>query len=260
MDLHYHEAGTGAPLVLLHAFPLSSAMWADVLPGLAGSARVIAPDQRGFGKSPLGTEPPSLDLAADDVAALLDRLGIDRAVVGGLSMGGYVTMAFCRRHADRLAGLLLADTKATADDEATAADRRQVAAEVLGPAGTAALAGSVPSLVGETTERERPAVVERVRAMVTAEPPAAVAWAQHAMAARPDSFDTLRALAVPALVVVGEEDRRSPLADARAMADALPAARLVTLPGCGHLSAVEDPPAFAAAVRAFLSSGGVDHT
>lgn len=253
MDLHYQEAGAGPPLVLLHAFPLSSAMWADVLPALAGSARVITPDQRGFGKSPLGSEPPSLDLAADDAAALLDRLGIDRAVLGGLSMGGYVAMAVCRRHSDRLAGLVLADTRATADTEQAAANRLRIAEEVLGPAGTAVLSDWVPNLYGDTTERDRPAVVERVRAMVTATPAAAVSWAQHAMAARPDSFDTLRALAVPALVVVGEEDRLTPVADAEAMVEALPAARLAILPRCGHLPTMEDPPAFAAAVQAFLA-------
>ncbi|MGW2547033.1 alpha/beta fold hydrolase, partial [Kitasatospora sp. NPDC001574] len=129
------ESGTGTPLVLLHAFPLNAAMWSsqlDELPGPTGDeARVIAPDQRGFGGTVLGTDEPSLDAVADDVALLLDAAGVDRAVLGGLSMGGYVALAVARRHPDRLAGLLLANTKATADTEAARANRERIASAVL---------------------------------------------------------------------------------------------------------------------------------
>ena len=113
--ISYNRTGSGEPLVLLHAFPLSSAMWMSQREELAASCRVITPDQRGFGGSPLGDDPPSLDAAADDVAALLDKLGLDRVVLGGLSMGGYVAMSFLRRHGDRVDALVLADSKATAD-------------------------------------------------------------------------------------------------------------------------------------------------
>ncbi|HSI91969.1 MAG TPA: alpha/beta fold hydrolase, partial [Jiangellaceae bacterium] len=116
-ELAYDEAGSGRPVVLLHAFPLSRAAFQAQLGGLADQARVVAPDLRGFGESPgPGDDEPTLDLMADDVAALLDRLGIDTCILGGLSMGGYVVMSMLRRHADRVSGVVLIDTKAAADD------------------------------------------------------------------------------------------------------------------------------------------------
>ncbi|MFL6136920.1 MAG: alpha/beta fold hydrolase [Frankiaceae bacterium] len=251
--LHASESGTGRPLVLLHAFPLSSAMWDDQRAELATACRLITPDQRGFGGSPLGGDEPSLHHAADDLAALLDARGIDRAVVGGLSMGGYVALALARRHPDRLDGLVLADTRASADPAPAAANRERIAAAVLADPGSTVLADEVlPGLLGATTWEERPSVVERVRALVEAAPPAAVAWAQRAMAAREDSYGVLRALRVPVLVIVGDEDGLTPVADAEAMAAAAPEATLAVLLRAGHLSAMEAPQSFNGAVRAFL--------
>jgi pimeloyl-ACP methyl ester carboxylesterase len=257
VDLHVREAGSGLPVVLLHAFPLSSAMWLEQRNDLADAFRIITPDLRGFGGSQLGYDEPSLDHMADDVAALLDSLGLDRVVLGGLSMGGYAAMAFARRHRERIAGLLLADTKAAADPEAARTNRHRIA-DVLDESGTTQvlLDDVLPALLGETTVVERPMVQGRVRALVEDAPPPAAAWAQRAMAARPDSFDTLRAVTVPALVVAGEQDALSTLADAQAMVDALPEARLVVVPRSGHLTAVEAPEAFNAAAREFLSSLG----
>lgn len=255
VDLHVREAGSGLPVVLLHAFPLSSAMWLEQRNGLGDVCRVITPDLRGFGGSQLGYDEPSLDHMADDVAGLLDKLAVDRIVLGGLSMGGYVAMAFLRRHGDRVAGLLLADTKASEDAEAARANRHRIA-DALDESGTTQvlLDDVLPALMGETTVVERPMIQGRVRALVEDAPPAAAAWAQRAMAARPDSFDTLRAVAVPALVVAGEQDTLSSVADAQAMVDALPDARLVVVPRSGHLTAVEVPEAFNAAAREFVTS------
>jgi pimeloyl-ACP methyl ester carboxylesterase len=252
------ETGTGTPLVLLHAFPLSSRMWQpqlDELPGTDGSAaRVIAVDLRGFGGTEPGTDEPSLDLLADDVALLLDRAGIERAVVGGLSMGGYVALALARRHPDRLSGLLLADTKATADTEQARAKRERIAAAVLARDSVALLVDEqVPSpLLGATTVRERPKLVDRLRRMVEEASPQAVAWAQRAMAARTGSLDVLAELSVPALVVVGEEDLITPVADAEAMAAVLPDVVLTVIPAAGHLSSLEAPDTFNWAVRGLL--------
>jgi pimeloyl-ACP methyl ester carboxylesterase len=255
VDLYVRESGTGRPLVLLHAFPLSSAMWLEQRDALSDVCWVVTPDQRGFGGSPLGSDEPSLDVVADDVAAVLDARGIDTAVVCGLSMGGYVAMAFARRHPDRLDALMLADTKAGADTAAAAANRERIAVAVTAdPDSTVLLDDVLPTLTGETTKRDRPLVTGRVRALVQAAPPAAVAWAQRAMAGRPDSFDVLAGVRVPALVVVGAEDELSPVVDAEAMAKTLPDARLVVLPGAGHLSAVETPEAFNAALRELLGS------
>ncbi|MBV2151945.1 alpha/beta fold hydrolase [Kitasatospora sp. SUK 42] len=249
------ESGTGTPLVLLHAFPLNASMWSaqlDALPGLTGDeARVIAPDQRGFGGTELGADEPSLDLVADDLVLLLDAAGVDRAVVGGLSMGGYVALAFARRHPDRLAGLLLANTRATADTDAVRANRERIAAAVTAR-------GSVRLLLDEEVAAgqlgpDSQHLVERVQAMVAAAPPAAVAWAQRAMAARPDSLDTLAGLRVPVAVVAGAEDALVAPAEAELMARTHPDAELTLIPGVGHLSALESPGAFDAAVRRLLA-------
>ncbi len=251
--LYTRSAGEGLPVVLLHAFPMSSTMWLAQREGLAATCKVITPDLRGFGGSRLGDDEPSLDLMADDVVRLLDAEGVDRAVVGGQSMGGYVTMALCRRHPDRLLGVVLADTKATADSEAARANRERIAAAVL-ERGTPVLVDEVlPGLVGPTTRQRRAMVFGRVRGLVQSAPPAAVAWAQRAMAARPDSFDALRGLKVPALVIVGEEDELSPRSDAEAMVEVVPDGRLTVIEKAGHLSAIEQPEAFNRAVAAFLA-------
>jgi pimeloyl-ACP methyl ester carboxylesterase len=254
--LHYEEAGEGLPVVLLHAFPLSSAMWSAQRDELAPRYRVITPDQRGFGGTPLGGDPaslakPSLATVADDLVRFLDRLSLDQVVVAGLSMGGYVAMALLRRHPERVRALILANSKASADPEAAAANRERIAAAVLAAGSSELLLDEVyPKLLGPSA---RPEVAAAVRDQVRQAPPAAVAWAQRAMAARPDSLDVLRSVTVPALVVAGEDDQLMPLAEAESMADALPKGRLVRIPGAGHLSALEDPAAFNAAVSEFLA-------
>lgn len=255
MQLYTRDVGEGTPLVLLHGYPLSSAMWLAQREGLAGRFRVITPDLRGFGGSPLGTQDPSVEAMADDVAELLDRLGLERAVIGGLSMGGYVAQAFCRRHAERLLGLVLADTKATADPEAVR-DTRLRTAERLETEGTVAvlLEDMLPKLVGPTTMRQRALVYGRVRGLVQATPPPAAAWAQRAMAGRSASFDVLAEVRVPVLVLHGDEDVLATEDDARAIAEALPDAELTVIPGSGHLTAVEQPELFNEAVTEFGAS------
>ena len=257
VDLHVREAGTGHPVVLLHAFPLSSAMWLEQRNTLGERYHVVTPDQRGFGGSPLGWDEPSLDQVADDVAAMLDARDLDQVVLGGLSMGGYAAMAFLRRHPSRVRALVLADTKATADPPEAAANRERIAARLEADASADVLVEDVlPTLLGPTTGRDRPLVLGRVKGLVEAAPPAAAAWAQRAMAARPDSLDTLRATDVPALVVWGSEDTLSSRTDVDAMVEALPQGRLAVLDGAGHLSAVEVPEAFDAVVGEFLDGLG----
>ncbi|TDE00603.1 alpha/beta fold hydrolase [Jiangella asiatica] len=224
------------------------------LPGV----RVIRPDLRGFGTAPEpGGEQPTIDRYADDVAELLDREGVERAVVGGLSMGGYVTMAMLRRHPGRVAGVVLMDTKASADTGEARVNRERIAAAVL-QHGTRTLRPMVDTLLGDTTRRERPAIVARVSAWLDAARPRGVAWAQRAMAARPASFDTLRtasAAGVPGAVVVGAEDTLAGEDDARAMAAAFQSFTQVhVIAAAGHLSAVENPDAVAAAVHGVLDT------
>jgi pimeloyl-ACP methyl ester carboxylesterase len=255
IQLYALERGTGVPLVLLHAFPLSSAMWLAQREGLSDRCRVISPDLRGFGGSRLGDEEPSIETMADDVAGLLDARGIDRAVIGGLSMGGYVAMALCRRHPGRVLGLVLAGTKASADPEPARENRQRIADRLEADGDVSVLVEEIlPNLVGPTTLRQRALVYGRVRGLVQATPPMAAAWAQRAMAARPDSFDTLRESRMPALVMVGDEDGISTEADARAMSDALPNAELLVIPRSGHLVAAEQPELFNEAAGEFVSA------
>jgi len=255
MQLYARDVGEGAPLVLLHAFPLSSAMWLGQREQLAKKFRVITPDLRGFGGSPLGTEEPSIDTMADDVVTLLRSKGVAKAVIGGMSMGGYVAMAICRRHPDRVQGLILADTKATADSETARQNRERIADRIIDEGRVDVLAEELlPNLVGPTTFRQRALVYGRVRGLLQATPAAAAAWAQRAMAARQDSMETLRGVKVPALVIVGSEDTLATEEDARAMVEALPNAVLQVIPRAGHLCAIEQPDLFNQTVSEFVSA------
>ncbi|KFZ80085.1 alpha/beta hydrolase [Amycolatopsis sp. MJM2582] len=228
------------PLVLLHAFPVDARMWDAVRAPLSERLRLITPDQRGLGRSPLPEtdREPDLDDAARDVVALLDQLELDKVVLGGCSMGGYLTMAVLRLAPERVGGLVFIDTKATADTPEAAQARHDVAARV-----EAEGAGWMPEAVtpGLLAEKARPEVVERLRELITTQPPSGIAWAARAMAARPDSLETLRSADVPALVVVGEEDGLTPLEAANTLVETLPDATLVVLPEAGHLTPLEDP-------------------
>lgn len=252
MALEYSVVGRGRPLVLLHAFPLSSALFGPLLAdGLTDGWRVITPDLRGFGASRLGEDDPSVAAMAGDVVALMDRLEIDTAVVGGVSMGGYVTMELLRRARERVRGVLLVDTKAGADTEQVRAGRLAMAQAVLEQGWEEVLDPTLDVLLGPTTRAERADVVSLVSGWLRAADPAAIGWAQRAIAARPDSYATLAGAGVPGAVVVGEEDILSPLEEATLMADALGTAPRVVATA-GHLAVVEQPSAAAVAISAGL--------
>ncbi|WP_019629395.1 alpha/beta fold hydrolase [Actinomadura atramentaria] len=241
--------------MLLHAFPLSSAMWLAQREGLADRFRVLTPDLPGFGGSRLVGGPPSLDAAADAVAELLDWHGIGRAVVGGVSLGAHTALALLRRRPDLVGGLVLASARAAADpDDVRAARLRQ--ADALERTGDIrAVADDVlPRLVGRTTMTRQAFVYGRVRGLVQAAPPAAAAWALRALADRPDETPALAAADVPALVLHGAEDALTDERDARALAAALPAARLEVIAEAGQLSPVEQPARFDRAVAAFTAA------
>ncbi|WP_018683015.1 alpha/beta fold hydrolase [Actinokineospora enzanensis] len=239
---------TDTPLVLFHAFPLDSRMWDGVRAGLSEHVRLITPDQRGFGRSPLGDAEPSLETVAADAVGLLDALGIERAVIGGCSMGGYVSMAMLRAAPERVAGVLFVDTKLAADDPGPRANRLAVAerAERDGVAGWLA-ESMLPALVGDHPVRAT------VRDWIEEQSGAAVAWAQRAMAARPDSRETVRALDLDMLVVHGTDDALIPVDLAHDLGS-VARAEVIALPGLGHLPSVQDPDAFLAAVVPWLRS------
>ncbi|WP_344424617.1 alpha/beta hydrolase [Amycolatopsis minnesotensis] len=243
------------PLVLLHAFPLDSRMWNDIREPLSQRARLITPDQRGLGRTPLPvtSREPSLDDAARDLVALLDKLELEQVVLGGCSMGGYVALALLRLAPERVGGLVLIDTKASADKPEAAENRHALAKRADDEGIEGWLAGQLlPNLLAESTLGSRPDIAETVRDLVESQPAPGIAWAARAMAARPDSAGLLPGADVPALVLVGEHDTLTPYAEASAMAEALPRAELVTVPGAGHLTPLEHPAAVSGAILDWL--------
>ncbi|WP_063762124.1 alpha/beta fold hydrolase [Streptomyces sp. NRRL F-5123] len=235
--------GTRPPVVLLHALALDATMWRAQQHALTTRGhRVLAPHQRGFGGRALGSEPPSVDLLADDLRRAMDGHGVRRAVLAGVSMGGYVAMAFARRWPDRVLGLGLVSSRAAADDAAAREGRLAFAAAMGDPAAAPAWAAAAADrLFGATTRDRRPQVAAELRAAGVAAPPESVAWAQRAIAGRPDSGPHLAGLTVPALVAVGEEDSLVTVGEAEATARCLPGARLAVVPTSGHLPPLETP-------------------
>ena len=245
VDIGWDEVGRGTPLLLLHAFPLDRRMWQGLGQALAPGARVVTMDARGFGES---TGAGTIDDFADDAAALLDHLGVARAVVGGLSMGGYVALAFARRHADRLSGLLLADTRAGADNEAGRAGRDAAIARVAGEGPAGFVGEFVPKLVAP----EHRKALDLALAIAAQQTALGVAGALAALRDRPDATAGLARIAVPTQIIVGALDALTPPTEARALAAAIPGATQVEIAGAGHLSVLEAPDEFADAVRALL--------
>ena len=247
------EAGAGWPCVLIHAFPLTADMWRPQLDRVPAGWRMIAPDSRGLGGTPPAVDPPSMDDYAADVEAVMDALEIESAIVGGLSMGGYIAFALHRRAADRLTGVMLADTRAEADTP-EGRDARRAMSELVRTKGVAAVADSMlPRLLGATASRDARVVAE-VRRMIVGNSVEGVDHAIHALMGRPDSTPVLPRFAVPALVVVGSEDQLTPVANSEALQRGIPRSQLVVLPGAGHLSNLEAPEAFATALENFLMS------
>ncbi len=240
-------------LVLLHAFPLNARMWEEQL-ALAGSGwRVIAPQFRGFDAG--AGEPPaaSVDDYAGDVIDLLDALEVKQAVVGGLSMGGYVAFALLRLAARYVQGLVLADTRSQADTPEGMAGRRRLL-QLLDDKGPSAVAEEmIPKLIGNTTQLTKPTVVETVRSLALASQADAIAGAIRALMSRPDSTPLLSTIHVPTLIVVGEEDTLTPPAASEEMHRAIAGSEIVRIPEAGHLSNLEQPERFNAALAAFLS-------
>ena len=250
----YHDRGRrhGTALLLIHGFPLDHRMWAPQLVGLSADVRVIAPDLRGFGRSEVTPEPLTMEQHADDLAALLDHLALERAVVVGLSMGGYIAFAFWRRHRERVQALVLLDTRAEPDAPQAKASRDSAVAKVR-QAGSAAIAGEMlPRLLAPANLSNR-RIADRAQTMMAEQPVEGVAGALAGLRDRADSRPTLPTISVPTLVLVGEHDALTPPADAAAMAAAIPGARLVVVPRAGHLSTLENPRAVNRAIRDFLA-------
>jgi 3-oxoadipate enol-lactonase len=242
--LHARDVGHGQAVVLLHAFPMNSRMWEPQIEALRGRWRVIAPDFPGFGLSGAPAETPSLEQYASGVVTLLKQLHVENAVVVGLSMGGYVAFRLVNELGPRLRGLLLADTRPTADTEEAVVARHELAAEVEAEGVEAAASEFLPKLLGSTTLRMRPSLIDRVRAIMLENTVPGVAGALRAMAGRGDVSALLPRIRCPVICVAGEEDIVTPPDVARATAEKIPAARAEIIPQAGHLTNLEAPEAF----------------
>jgi 3-oxoadipate enol-lactonase len=251
IELGYDEVGAGNPLLLLHGFPHDRTLWAPQLTGLSRRSRVIAVDLRGFGESSV-SPPFTVDQYADDAAALMDALGIERAIIGGLSMGGYAALAFWRRHRRRVRGLVLADTRAGADSEEGRAKRREMIALARAEGSDAIARSMLTGMVGKKTRDRHPEIAESVRVMMARASVDGVVGALEAMMTRPDSTPTLPTIDVPVLVVVGADDALTPPKEAATLAAAIRGSTLEVIPRAGHVSNVERPAAFNYVVTDFL--------
>jgi len=239
-------------LVLLHAFPLSADMWRPQLADAPAGWRVVAPDVAGFGRSFPVPPTASFDDDARDILGLMDHLGQQTVVVGGLSMGGYIALALLRLAPERLGGLVLADTRPDADSDEARRSRHEML-ETLERGGAAAvLDGMLPRLLGRTTLASRPQVVAQVREIGLWQPADGIRAAIHRLMGRPDSTPLLSGVRFPTLVVAGAEDVITGPEVAQAMHQRIPGARLTLIDGAGHLSNLEQPAAFNDALSAFL--------
>jgi len=256
MDLAFADEGPGPVVILLHGFPLSKAMWDEQLKGLGNVYRVIAPDLRGFGESPVPEGTYTMDAMADDVVELLETLEIaGPVVVGGLSMGGYVALSLAARYPTRVKGLILMDTRAGADTPEAAQGREATAKSVIAAnSSTPVVEAMLPKLFSKLTLETRPERVEPMLSVMQGTAPQGIVGALRGMAIRPDRRADLPKIAVPTLVMVGEDDILTPPAEAQAMAQAIPNARLEVIPKAGHVAPYENHAAANAAILRFLKS------
>jgi YbgC/YbaW family acyl-CoA thioester hydrolase len=257
VNLAVEVRGSGPAILFIHGYPMDHTVWEHQLAHLEGWLR-IAPDLRGMGQSDAPDLGYSMATYAYDLFALLDALGVERVVLCGVSMGGYIAFEMLRRRPERVRGVVLMNTRAEADTPEGRKVRDAAAVQAReGGAGSVA-ATMLPRLLAPAAPAENPALVDRLRRMMAGTPSAGILGALGALRDRPDSMPLLPMLGgIPVLIIAGAEDHITPKEHAQAMADAIPGARLVVLPGAGHLSPVEQPEAATAAVADFLATSGL---
>jgi pimeloyl-ACP methyl ester carboxylesterase len=249
----FEARGVGVPLLFIHGFPHNRSLWKPQFDALSLSARCISLDLRGFGDS-TGEPPYTMDAYAHDAARIVSAATDQRAVVVGLSMGGYIALALWRSHRSSVAGLILADTRAGADSE-EGRRKRDANIALVRERGVEALAeAQIEGMLGKTTRAGNPALVRRVRAMMETASREGVIGALGAMRDRPDSTELLATIDVPTLVLVGEEDVLTPPKEAQLLHEGIRGSLLEVIPASGHLSNLERPDLFNRAVSAFLAS------
>ncbi|MBI3654222.1 MAG: alpha/beta fold hydrolase [Acidobacteria bacterium] len=254
INIHYQEEGEGEPLIFIHAFALNQTMWRTQVAAFKHHYRCITLDLRGFGHSDVLDAPSLMHEMASDVRELMKALMIEKAVFVGLSMGGYIALAFYRNYPEAVRALVLADTRATADTEEAQANRLRSAEKALRQGAAAVADETTPKLLGDTSLNTRPDVVKLVHDIQSSNSPTGIAAAQRGMAARADSTDLLAQIKVPTLVLVGSEDKLTPPAEAQFIHQGISASKLVVIENSGHLSNMETPDEFNQALREFLAA------
>jgi 3-oxoadipate enol-lactonase len=256
VEIAYDDHGIGLPVIFLHAFPLDRSMWTDLTATLLKEQRyrLVALDWRGFGESTINNTVSTMELFADDVAGLMDTLGMRQAILCGLSMGGYAALAFLQKYPQRLSGLILADTRPGADTEDAKVNRERIArlAEMRGNGAIADL--QLSKLISDDTHQYHPEVVARIRRMIATATPSGIAAASRGMAQRADLTHLLPTIPFPTLVVVGELDVITSPDVTQEYAAKIPGAQMVVIPRAGHLSNLEQPKNFFEVVRSFLAT------
>lgn len=251
---HVADEGVGPVILFVHGFPLNHTMWQAQIAEFSKTHRVIAPDLRGFGGTDGALYSVSMEQFADDLAGLLQALAVTEPITFcGLSMGGYIGWQFVQRHPNRIARLIVCDSRAAADAPEAAANRLKMA-DIVTKEGPEPVAWAMmPKLFAQCTSEHCPRAIESVRQMVMTSNPLAIAAAHRGMAVRPDMTPWLPTLRIPTLILCGELDAISPAAEMKAFSELIPQARFALIPRAGHMSPMEQPEAVNAAIRQFLA-------
>lgn len=253
-EIAYWVSGDGLPVALLHPFPAHHSFWNPIAPALSSRYKLILPDLRGHGASDVGEGPATMTKHAADIERLLNDAGVGRAVFVGVSIGGYILFECWRRFRGRFAGLVICDSRPQPDTPEGRANRLRAAADVLERGTEPFLDAQIPKLFGQTTLGARPDLVADARAMMQAMSPQDIAQVQQGMAERPDSVATLKTIDVPTMIIIGEEDVLSTVADGELLRAHIRGSQLRVVPKAGHYSPWERPEEVGSLLRQFLDS------
>jgi 3-oxoadipate enol-lactonase len=253
-EMIYTDAGQGETIVLLHGHPLNRTMWRAQIEFLQTNYRVIAPDLRGYGETSVSGDVSTMKETAGDVAALLHSLGLEKVILGGLSMGGYVTFEFYNQFPNRVRALILADTKPSADTEEARLKRFETAEKALKEGMSPIAAEMLPKALAPQNLETKPEIVSFVKEMMLSTKPEGASAGLRGMAERTDHTALLEKINVPTLIIVGAEDQMTPPAEAEKMHRLIKDSQLTTIPAAGHISPVEQPEAFNKALKQFLQN------
>ena len=253
LNLVFEDHGSGPPLLFIHGFPLHRQLWTGQWEDLSNVSRVIAPDLRGHGESEVGVAPYTMEIFAQDCFDLLSKIGIFGPLfVCGLSMGGYIAMAMLRMHPERIAGLILTATRASADSPDGKANRDKSILLAQTQGASPIIDDMLPRLLSPKSSAYRPEIVQTAQKIMASIPVSTIIKDLQGLKERPDSTVLLSKSSKPTLLIHGEDDQIIPLSEAQALQQTIPDAQLTILPESGHLLNLEQPVLFNTAVRQFI--------